>query len=64
MFDFVAFIRIIKGWSRGLAEYDDDNDKVWDNFEEKVDFDVSPIFLLGAEENKNWEIFVICWVKF
>ena len=56
MFDFVAFIRIIKGWSRGLAEYDDDDDKVGEKLEEKFDFDVSPIFPPEAEENKNWEI--------
>ena len=37
---FAEFIGIIKGWSRDLAEYDDDDDKV----EEKIDFDVSPIF--------------------
>ena len=52
MFDFAAFIRIIKGWSRGLTEYDDDNDKVWDTFEEKVDFDVSPISFPWQKETK------------
>ena len=40
MFDFAAFIGLIKSWSRGLTEYDDD-DKVWENFEEKVDIVVS-----------------------
>ena len=45
MFDFAAFIWIIKGWSKDLAEYDDDDDKVGENFEEKIDFDVSPIFM-------------------
>ena len=40
IFDFAAFIEIIKGWSKGLA----DDDKVGENFEEKVDFDVSPIY--------------------
>ena len=40
IFDFVAFIGIIKGWFRGLAD-DDDDDKVWENFEEKVDIVVS-----------------------
>ena len=50
MFDFVAFIGIIKGWSKDLVE--DDDDKV-EKLEGKVDFDVSPIFSLEAEENKN-----------
>ena len=60
MFDFAAFIWIIKGWSKDLAEYDDDDDKVEEKFEEKVSFDdfdvfdVSPIFPLGIEENKNY----------
>ena len=36
IFDFAAFIGIIKGWSKDLA--DDDDDKVGENFEEKVDF--------------------------
>ena len=60
MFDFAAFIWIIKGWYKDLAEYDDDDDKV----EEKVDFDVSSIFPPSGEENKNWEIFVVCWFKY
>ena len=63
MFDFAPFTGIIKGLSKDLAEYDDDDDKVEEKFEEKVDFDVSPIFLPEAEENKNWEIFVVCWFK-
>ena len=70
IFDFVAFIGIIKGCSEDLAEYDDDDDdddKVEEKFEEKVDFgidfDVSPIFLPRAKANKNWEIFVVCWAK-
>ena len=60
IFDFAAFIGIIKGWSKDLAEYDDDDDKVEEKFEEKVSFDdfdvfdVSPIFPLGIEENKNY----------
>ena len=60
IFDFTAFIGIIKGWSKDLAEYDDDDDKVEEKFEEKVSFDdfdvfdVSPIFPLGIEENKNY----------
>ena len=58
IFDFVAFIGIIKGWPRDLAE--DDDDRVIEKFEEKVDFDVYPIFLFGAEENKNWKFFVVC----
>ena len=33
IFDFAAFIGIIKGWSRDFAEYDDDDDKV----EEKIE---------------------------
>ena len=41
IFDFAAFIGIIKGWSKDLAKYDDDDDKVGENFEEKVYFDVS-----------------------
>ena len=41
IFDFAAFIGIIKGWFRGLVD-DDDDDKVEENFEEKVDFEVSP----------------------
>ena len=44
IFDFAAFIGIIKGWSKDLA--DDDDDKVGENFEEKIDFDVSPTSLL------------------
>ena len=67
IFDFAAFIEKMKGWSRDLAE-DDDDDKVEENFEEKVDFDFSldvfPIFPLGARENKNWEFFVVCWFKY
>ena len=47
MFDFAAFIRIIKGWSRNLTEDDDDDDKVGEKLEGKVDFDVSSIFLQG-----------------
>ena len=35
MFDFATFIGIIKGWSKDLVEYDDDDDKI----EENVDFD-------------------------
>ena len=62
IFDFVAFIGIIKGWPRDLAE-DDDDDRVVEKFEEKVDFDVSSIFPPSGEENKNWEIFVVCWFK-
>ena len=54
---FVAFIGIIKSWSRGLAKYDDD-DKVGENFEEKFDFDVSLIFLPGAGEKKKNLLFV------
>ena len=60
IFDFAAFIGIIKGWSKDLTEYDDDDDKVKEKFEEKVSFDdfdvfdVSPIFPLGIEENKNY----------
>ena len=50
MFDFAAFIGIIKGWSRDLAE---DNDDKVEKLEGKVDFNVSPIFSLEAEENKN-----------
>ena len=40
MFDFAEFVGIMKGWSRDLAEYDDDDDddKVEENVEEKVDF--------------------------
>ena len=41
MFDFAKFVGIMKGWSRDLAEYDDDDDdddKVEENVEEKVDF--------------------------
>ena len=53
MFDFAPFTGIIKGLSKDLAEYDDDDDIVEEKFEEKVDFDVSPIFLPEAEENKN-----------
>ena len=60
IFDFAAFIGIIKGWSRGLADYDDDDDDD-DKVGEKFDFDVFPIFSLEVEENKNWEIFVVCW---
>ena len=47
MFGFAAFIRIIKGWSRNLTEDDDDDDKVGEKLEGKVDFDVSSIFLQG-----------------
>ena len=67
IFDFLAFIGLIKSWFRDLAKYDDDDDKVEEKFEEKVDFgidfDVSPIFLPRAKANKNWEIFVVCWAK-
>ena len=38
MFDFAAFIGIIKGWSKDLVEYDDDDDDD-DKIEENVDFD-------------------------
>ena len=60
IFDFLAFIGLIKSWFRDLAKYDDDDDKVEEKFEEKVSFDdfdvfdVSPIFPLGIEENKNY----------
>ena len=60
IFDFVAFIGIIKGCSKDLAN---DNDKVGENFEENFDFDVSPIFPPEVEENKNWEILVVYWRK-
>ena len=52
IFDFATFIGTIKCCSKDLAEYDDD-DKVRENFEEKIAFDVSHIFLPKAEENKN-----------
>ena len=56
IFDFAAFIGIIKGCSKVLTD-DDDDDKVEKKFEEKFDFDdVSPILSPEAEENKNWEI--------
>ena len=65
IFDFAVFIGIIKGWSKHLEDDDDDDDKVEETFEEKFDFDVvvviSPILSPGTEENKNWEIFVVCW---
>ena len=51
MFGFAAFIRIIKGWSRNLTE-DDDDDKVGEKLEGKVDFDVSSIFLQGQKKTK------------
>ena len=62
IFDFVAFIGIIKGCSEDLAEYDDDDDDD-DKVEENFVLDVSPIFPPKVEENKNWEIFVVCWFK-
>ena len=40
IFDFAAFIGIMKGWSRDLEEEDDDDDD--DKVEENFDFDVSP----------------------
>ena len=52
IFDFAAFIGIMKGWSRDLED-DDEDDKVEEIFEEKFDFDVSHIFLLEVEENKK-----------
>ena len=64
IFYFEAFIRIMKGWSRDLAKYDDDENKVEEeNFKIFNDFDVSSSLLLRVEENKNWEIFVVCWFK-
>ena len=38
IFDFAAFIGIIKGWSEHLE--DDDDDKVEETFEENCNFDV------------------------
>ena len=70
IFDFAEKnIGIIKGWSKHLEgdvdEDDDNDDKVEDTFEENCNFDVvSPILSPGAEENKNWEIFVVCWFTY
>ena len=64
IFDFAAFMGIIKGCSRDLEEDDDDDDKVDEIFE---DFDinvfVSPIFPPKAEENFFLEIFVVFWLR-
>ena len=63
IFDFTAFIGIIKGCSKDLED-DDDDDKVEEIFEDfDVNVSISPIFPSGAEENKNLEIFVVCWLK-
>ena len=62
IFDFAAFIGIIKGCSKDLEDDDDDDDKLEENFED-FDVSVSPIFSPGVEENKNLEIFVVCWRK-
>ena len=59
MFDFAPFTGIIKGLSKDLAEYDDDDDKVEEDFVFNVSpifyfvFDVYPIFSPGTEENKT-----------
>ena len=63
IFDFATFIGIIKGCSKDLED-DDDDDKVEEIFEDfNVNVSVSPIFPPGAEENKNFSIFVLCWFK-
>ena len=51
IFDFAAFIGIIKGYSKDLED-DDDDDKVGEKLEGKVDFDVSSIFLRGWKKTK------------
>ena len=63
IFDFAAFIGIIKGCSKDVED-DDDDDKVEEIFKD-FDDNVSlyPIFLPGTEENKNLEIFVVCWLR-
>ena len=43
----------MKGWSRDLEDDDDDDDdKVEETFEEKFDFDVSPISFPWQKETK------------
>ena len=51
IFYFEAFIGIMKGWSRDLAKYDDDENKVEEEkFKIFNDFDVSSILLLRVKE--------------
>ena len=59
IFDFATFIGTIKCCSKDLAEYDDDDDKVEEDFVFNVSpifhfvFDVYHIFPPGTEENKT-----------
>ena len=60
IFDFAVFIRIIKGCSKDLED-DDIVEEIFEDFD--VNVSVSPIFHPGAKENKNLEIFVVCWLR-
>ena len=60
IFDFAAFMGIIKGCSKDLED-DDKVDEIFEDFD--INVFVSPIFPPGVEENKKLEIFVICWLK-
>ena len=50
IFDFAVFIGIIKGWSKDLAEYDDDgdDDKVEESLKKKLILVLILTFLLSS----------------